>query len=434
VQETNDNIIARLAVESGAISVTDLRAARDAQQAARKEDKAAPGLSELLLERKLLDREQVRAFENLIALQSGEERRLGNYELIERMGTGSLSSVYHAVTCDTGRDVAVKILQPALATPELAKRFEREAKAAQRLDHPHIVSYLDIGYDKERAIHYCACGFLPGSDLAKIARREKQMDQMRAARIARDVASALAHAADNGLIHRDVKPENIMVAEDGAATLLHLGLASPVTEQPIDEVPSGAVVTSAFYAPPEGPRDTRSDIYSLGATLYYLVTGRQPFRDLNVHSALAAHKAEHIPWPGDVNTTLNDRLCLVIAKMMARDPDRRYRTAHEVVADLEAVIEYRDVSVDETALDGSTVAAAGAMPVDGTASTDQRKKIAAADTHMSEPLKRNRARPAGVMPRPRPAAQRADTMRIITIAAILGLVALAGALILFGGL
>jgi hypothetical protein len=249
-----------------------------------------------------------------------------------------------------------------MATERLVARFKREAEITARLDHAHIVGCVEFGYDEKRKCHFCALEYIEGEDLGKRLEREGVIPEAEAVAVAHAIAEALQHAHANGLVHRDVKPANIMVTPDGTAKLLDLGLARAAGDDATRFTQDGLFVGSAYYASPEQGRgeadlDGRSDIYSLGATLYYMVTGAPPFKGLPAAQVIQKHTTDTIPWPAQANPDLSEGLCRVIAKMMAKAPDDRYRDPKELLGDLDRLREGEEPEAARKPPKKSTVAA-----------------------------------------------------------------------------
>jgi len=231
--------------------------------------------------------------------------------------------------------------------PELAKnstfleRFRREADIAARLDHPNMVRAIEAG--ESGGFHYFAMEFVEGESVYRRLKREGVIPEGEALQIARHVSLALQHAHDAGLVHRDIKPDNIFLAADGQAKLGDLGLARSTGGEESRLTQTGVMVGTPHYVSPEQARgsadvDTRSDIYSLGATLYHMVTGQVPFEGDTAMAVLNKHLNEELPWPADVNDELTDEICLLIAKMMAKDPADRYQEPLALTAEIDRVL------------------------------------------------------------------------------------------------
>ena len=262
---------------------------------------------------------------------------IGRFEIRARLGAGAFGTVYKAYDPVLDREVALKVPHPgSLQSPKLVERFLREAKASARLHHPHIIPVFDAGADGE--IRYIASAFIPGRVLADAIEDEGPFDLRRAAGIIRDLAEALQYAHSLGIVHRDVKPANIMLDAEGRAHLMDFGLARfDLSEEKLTK--DGAVMGTPAYMPPEQARgDTaaigpHSDQYSLGATLYELLTGHTPFSgpsEIVLFNVLRqeppAPRKERPEVPLDLET-----ICL---KALAKEPEARYRHCQDLAEDL----------------------------------------------------------------------------------------------------
>ncbi|MHC5059328.1 MAG: serine/threonine protein kinase, partial [Planctomycetota bacterium] len=331
--EDKDILFGRLAVEReyvAHVAQEQVDEAREAQERGAEAMGMRMPMAQILVSKGLLTKDQAQDLANAVAVQTGEASIVAGYEVVSKLGQGGMGAVYKARQVETGQYVALKILPPSLANEAMVKRFQREADVTSKLDHEHIVGCVEFGFDKRRKCHFCALEFVEGEDLGKRLKRTGAMPEGEAAAIARQIARALQHANANGLVHRDVKPENIMITPAGASKLLDLGLARPANMEATRFTQSGMFVGSPYYASPEqalGSRDidTRADIYSLGATLYHMITGTPPFAGSTVMEVLQKHVHEKVPWPADVKPELSDGVCRVIARMMAKKPEERYQ-------------------------------------------------------------------------------------------------------------
>ena len=277
-----DTLFGQLAVERRYLTQEQLDEALAAQKIAAKASGLTISLSQVLVGKHLLTPDQAQDLAHTVAVQTGEARLVAGYEVLLKIGQGGMGAVYKARKIDSREIVALKILLPSLATPDYVQRFERESKMVRKLNHENIVSCVEFGLDPRRKLHFCALEFVEGEDLGDRVKRLGVLPEDEAISVTRQVASALQHAYLNGLVHRDIKPENIMVTPAGTVKLLDLGLARPVSQEATRLTQSGMFVGSVFYASPEQAKaereiDIRSHIYSLGATLYYMITGRPPF-------------------------------------------------------------------------------------------------------------------------------------------------------------
>jgi len=266
---------------------------------------------------------------------------IAGFEILTRVGRGGMGTVYRARQVSVDRIVAVKILKPSLAAnAAFIKRFSEEARAAAKLNHPNIVQAIDAGQDG--GYYYFAMEFVDGETLHRMMLREGVVVEEHALKIARDVARGLSHAHTLGIVHRDIKPGNIMIARDGVTKLCDLGLAH-VRSEADEPGRYGAAVGTPYYISPEqalGQQDVdcRSDIYSLGATLYRTMVGKPAFNAPTGPEILKMHLREPLPWPKDHNPELSEGACYVIAKMMAKKCEERYQTPDELIEDLERVL------------------------------------------------------------------------------------------------
>ena len=266
-----------------------------------------------------------------------EGRVLGNrYELIEKVGNGGMATVYKATDMVLKRYVAVKILRDEFTTDEeFIKRFETEAQSAARLTHPNIVSIYDVGVDA--GIYYIVMELIQGKTLKEIIVEEKgPLPWKWSVNVAIQIASALEMAHKNNIIHRDIKPHNIIITEDGIAKVTDFGIAKAVSNSTITAF--GKTIGSVHYFSPEHARggytDAKSDLYSLGVVLYEMVTGRVPFdADTPVSIALKHMQEPPVP-PIKVNPNLPEALNNIILKALQKDPMYRYQTATELLVDL----------------------------------------------------------------------------------------------------
>ena len=271
-------------------------------------------------------------------IRSGRTKlHLGPYVITDSIGHGGMGQVFKGIHRMMGRECAVKVLPLHKATPEAVSNFAREIRLQAQLDHPNLVRAYDAGVDGE--VHYLVTEFVPGMDLRKLVRSQGPLTQQQAASVVLQAARGLAEAHTRGLIHRDVKPGNILVTPEGIAKVSDLGLAGFMEEADTDPR-AGKVVGTADYLSPEqinNPREitTVSDIYSLGCTLYYAVCGKVPYPGGTARDKARRHRDE-TPWhPRRFNPELHEEFVDVIADMMEKDCTRRIQTCEEVVARLE---------------------------------------------------------------------------------------------------
>ena len=265
-------------------------------------------------------------------LMTGRSRlNLGPYIITGWIGQGGMGQVFKAVHDMLGRECAVKVLPAQKSTPEAIASFRREVRAQAKLDHPNLVRAFDAGEDAN--VHFLVVEYVPGTDLRKLVRSQGKLSVQQAANVIKQAAEGLAHAHERGLIHRDIKPGNILVTPDGVSKLSDLGLAYYLNDN--TDPRAGKIVGTADYLSPEQIRTpsnitSTSDIYSLGCTLYYAVTGKVPFPGGTPKSKAKRH-LEETPWhPRRFNEEVSDDFVDLIGDMMEKDPKERIQTAREV--------------------------------------------------------------------------------------------------------
>ncbi len=262
---------------------------------------------------------------------------LGPYIITDWIGQGGMGQVFKGVHQMLGRESAIKVLPLHKATPESIQNFTREIRMQAQLDHPNLVRAYDAGCDGN--VHYLVTEFIPGTDLRRLVRSQGALTQQQAASVVLQAARGLEYAHSRGLIHRDVKPGNILVTPEGVAKVSDLGLAGFIQHAETDPR-AGKIVGTADYLSPEQIRTpneitTVSDIYSLGCTLYYAVCGKVPFPGGTARDKARRH-CEETPWhPRRFNSELHEEFVDVIADMMEKDPTARIQSATEVIARLE---------------------------------------------------------------------------------------------------
>jgi len=264
---------------------------------------------------------------------------LGRYEVEREVGQGGMAVVHQGVDHVLGRAVAIKVLHPHLLQKEEARaRFAREARVIARLRHPGIVEVYDYsGADSERA--FIVAEFVDGESLEAFLSRVGSMPPEVAALVTASAGDALAHAHEHGVIHRDVKPENLMVRRDGVLKLMDFGIAHVVDMEHLTM--TGTVLGSPAHMSPEQvdgrALDARTDVFSLGTMLYLMATGRYPFQADTPSALLRAIAEVRFPDPRTVHPGFPDGLLAILMRMMARDPDERFPTARESTDALLAV-------------------------------------------------------------------------------------------------
>ena len=270
-------------------------------------------------------------------LLAGE--KLGPYELLEFAGGGGMGAVFRARDPMLNRDVAVKVLSRDQASDdETLRRFQNEAQSAARLDHQNIARVYYVGED--RGLHFIVFEFVEGLNVRQLVEKQGPLPLDDAVSYTLQVADALAHASTRDIVHRDIKPSNILITADGKAKLVDMGLARWHGIQPGEDLTASGVTLGTFdYISPEQARDprmadVRSDIYSLGCTFYFMLTGRPPFPEGTVLQKLLQHNSDDPIDPREYNPHLPEAVTNVLRKMLAKEPQRRYQSPGDLIADL----------------------------------------------------------------------------------------------------
>ncbi|HRU07565.1 MAG TPA: protein kinase, partial [Candidatus Brocadiia bacterium] len=264
---------------------------------------------------------------------------LGGCDLLGIVGQGGMGAVYRARQKSLNRIVALKALAPALsADRSFVQRFQREARLAARLDHPNLVKVFDVGEDRGR--HFILMEYVEGVTVAKLIEQQGRLDERQTLEIAMGVARALGAAAAEGIVHRDVKPSNILLTTGGVVKLMDLGLARRM-EDDVGLTRTGAAVGTPSFMSPEqalGRRevDARSDLYSLGATMYAMLGGRPPFQGKAAFEILRKHVDEEPPALESLNPSLSPVTPALVRRFMSKSPLGRPQTPEEALAELEA--------------------------------------------------------------------------------------------------
>jgi serine/threonine-protein kinase len=274
------------------------------------------------------------------AREGGGSRKIGKYEIRKKIGAGGMGAVFLALDSALKRNVALKVLpHEKAANPTLVKRFNAEAQSAANLRHDNIVMIYEAG--EADGLLYIALEYVEGTDVARLVQKRGTLPIKRSIEIVRQMALALQHAHKQGIVHRDIKPGNILIRRDGVAKLADLGLARAVDENADTSITrAGTTVGTVDYMSPEQARnsraaDVRSDLYSLGCTWYYMLTGEPPFPEGSMTNKLRSHAETPIPDPRTVNPAVTDAIVAVLRRMTEKDPARRYQTPDELLGDLE---------------------------------------------------------------------------------------------------
>lgn len=297
------------------------------------------------------------------------------YRVTERVGSGGMADVYKAVDETLGRTVAVKVMHSHYASdPEFVARFRHEASSAANLSHPSIVNIYDYGVEGES--YYIVMEYVRGTDLKAVLQQRGTFDPIKAAEYAAQVCAALTVAHGYGIIHRDIKPHNIVLMPDDTVKVMDFGIARAVDS---DSTQTGSVLGTAQYVSPEQaqgrPLGPASDLYSLGVVLYELTTGRLPFRGDTPVSVALKHVNDVAEPPRSIRADIPPALEAVILRALEKDPTRRYRSADEMREDLQRVVHGRAVTAAPRVEDTTVMPAVGsARPAESARRTQPSRR------------------------------------------------------------
>jgi serine/threonine-protein kinase len=296
-----------------------------------------------------------------------EATLVDRYELMDRVATGGMGTVYRATDTRLHREVAVKVLKPELAgDPRFVERFRREARAAAALSHPSVAGVFDYGEDEGR--NFIVMELVRGRDLARVLREDGPLSNARAAAIGAQIADALAHAHEAGLIHRDIKPANVIVGDADRIKVTDFGIARAQADSSLTA--TGSLLGTAQYISPEqasgeqvGPA---SDLYSAGIVLYEMLTGTVPFTGDSTLAVAMRHMREDVPAPSALNPDVSPELDAIVARATAKRPKDRYLRANDLAAALRAPV---GSGVETAAVATAPIAGGGSTAVMSTQGT-----------------------------------------------------------------
>jgi len=340
--ETNyDSMFGRLVLEQGFCTEEELAYCRKQLKDRAAENPAT--LEQLLVSNRFITPNQAKRVKQVSkeSTKEGAAEQIPGYKILGKLGAGAMAIVYKARQISLDRTVAIKILPRRFSeNPDYVKRFYKEGKAAAKLNHNNIVGAYDVG--EAGGYHYFVMEYVEGKTLYEDLAKGKIFTEQEAVAITMQVASALEHAHAKGLIHRDVKPKNIMINSAGVVKLAALGLARDANDVELAKSEAGKAFGTPYYISPEQIRgeidiDGRCDIYSLGATFYHMVTGRVPFEATTPSEVMRKHLKEPIIPPDHINTALSAGCSEVIEMMLEKNKHDRYASAEELMTDLEAV-------------------------------------------------------------------------------------------------
>ena len=374
-ESTNyDTIFGKMALDQGLCTNEELRRCIEEAEARQAADPVL--LRDLLVERGVITKNQAHRVINSIKESRGSTaaHQIPGYLILGKLGAGAMAVVYKARQLSLDRIVAIKVLPKRFTeNQEYVERFYKEGKAAGKLNHPNIVQAVDVG--EASGHHYFVMEYVEGKTLYDDLSAGKVYGELEAINVIIQVAEALKHAHSVGLIHRDVKPKNIMINKEGIVKLADMGLARQTTDFEAAKMEKGKAYGTPYYISPEQIRgeidvDERADIYGLGATFYHLVTGRVPFMADDPMEVMRKHLRDELVPPDHLNTLLSAGVSEVIEVMMAKNKKDRYNSVEELLVDLKAVRDGEqpmrahkrmDISSLEQLEDGEPVEAAEAV-------------------------------------------------------------------------
>jgi len=338
-----DTEVGKVVVDMGLATKTEIEFCREQQK--QSSDPNQRSLADLLIENSFIPVNQAKPIRN--ALSERRSQQIPGYELMGLLGKGAMAKVFKARQVSLDRIVAVKILPKKMSeNVEFIERFYKEGKAAARLSHNNIVQAIDVGSTPDN-LHYFVMEYVEGKTLYDIMQPPpvgdgRNFSETEALDIMIQIADALDHAHERNLIHRDVKPKNILLTPGGVAKLTDLGLARATDDKEAAESEAGKAYGTPYYISPEQIRgdvdiDFRADIYSLGATMYHLVTGRPPFDGETPSAVMHKHLKQALIPPDHINTGLSAGIGEIIEVAMAKNRDDRYHSTGDMLEDLKLV-------------------------------------------------------------------------------------------------
>jgi len=354
-----DSEVGKVVVDLGLATKTEVEFCREQQK--QSSDPNQRSLADVLIEHSFITVNQAKRIRS--QLDDRRRNQIPGYRLLEKLGKGAMATVYKARQESLDRIVAIKVLPKRMNdNTEFVERFYKEGRAAARLSHNNIVQAYDVGYSPE-GYHYFVMEYVEGKTLYDIMQPPpvgdgRAFSEAEALEIMIQITGALTHAHDRGLIHRDVKPKNIIFTPQGVAKLTDLGLARAMDDKGAAESEAGKAYGTPYYISPEQIRgevdiDFRSDIYSLGATLYHLVTGHPPFEAETPTAVMHKHLKEPLVPPDHINTALSAGVSEIVEVTMAKRREDRYASTRDLLEDLETVRKgdpplhaRRDVNID----------------------------------------------------------------------------------------
>lgn len=334
-----DTILGRIVVEQRLCTEGEVRKCVEQIKARAATDPVT--LEQILLDNQFVTPSQVARIRNLIRESKDVSSQIPGYKILGKLGSGAMAVVYKAQQLSLDRTVAIKVLpKKFVEKSDYVERFYKEGRIAAKMNHNNIVQAIDVG--EVGGLYYFVMEFVEGKTLYDDLSKGKIFSEQEAISVTLQVARALEHAHLLGLVHRDVKPKNIMINRDNVVKLADMGLARETSDIKAAKHEEGKAFGTPYYIAPEQIRglvdiDGRADIYALGATLFHMVTGRVPFEAGTPSEVMKKHLKEPLVPPDHINTSLTAGISEVIEVMMAKNRDERYQTMDTVIEDLESV-------------------------------------------------------------------------------------------------
>ena len=351
----------QLAVENGLVTEIQVRECLAAQEESRKEEKEPEPVENIMISKGFMSQEEVRAVKTALGRMSRDEEkgdplRIGNYEIIGKIGDGGLGTVYKARQISMSRDVALKVLHKKwLTDEEFKKRFLLEARLAGRLSHQNLIQVYDVGRD--RGIYYFSMEFVDGETIEDMIERDGPLEMSKAVDFVIQVLRAITYIKKFDIVHRDIKPGNMMVTRNLVVKLGDFGFVKSKLDPMIST--EGEVLGTPDYISPEQAMgleniDWRSDQYSLGCSLYHMVTGKPPYEGSG-SSVMRQHIKADLPDPRTINPKIPDSVVQILERMMAKDPNDRFIDTDQFFEDLELVKMGHDPNIQRLDAGKSTI-------------------------------------------------------------------------------
>ena len=338
--ETNvDSILGKIVVEKQFCTEMEVRECYDVMKNLARQEKPH-SLADALLEQGYVTQTQLERVSKTID-DVRPTHRIPGFQILEKLGQGAMATVFKAKQLSLDRIVAVKVLPKRLSeNAEYVERFYKEGKAAAKLNHRNIVQAIDVG--ESGGYHYFVMEYVKGKTVYDDLKDDGVYSEADSLDIIIQIAEALEHAHARGLIHRDVKPKNVMITEDGVAKLADMGLAREASDEEAAQMEAGRAYGTPYYISPEQIRgeldiDFRADIYSLGAMFYHMVTGKVPFEAPTPSAVMHKHLKEQLVPPDHISTSLSIGVAEVIEVMMAKDRGNRYGSVKLLLEDLHRI-------------------------------------------------------------------------------------------------